>query len=448
MHPIFLASMLLAGSGCARLPGNDGKAAPPLAAAVGEGLCAEHGVLEAVCPKCNPALAAVFKAKGDWCAEHGFPESFCPICHPEMGGRPAAMLSEAPADGAPADGTKVRFKTREAARLAGIQTVLAVEAEREETITTVARVVFDAAKVALVSAPAEGLVAEIRADVGTRVRKGTPLAVIQSPLIGASRSQLEATRARLALAEDRLGRQRELLGGGATSTREVQEAELELASAKAELSALEAQLGLVGGGNAGAYTLVAPLAGEVTRREVTVGMGVDGGAPLFEIADASRMWIELDVPEVDLVHVAVGNPATTVLDTLPDRRFTGEIAYIAPSVSVATRTTLARVAIANLDGALRANMYGTARIAVSDARPTVTVPTAAVQRAKGVDLVFVRLADDEYVARRVKVRSRQGNEVRVAEGVLPGEPVVTAGSFLLKTETLKDSIGAGCCDVE
>lgn len=48
-----------------------------------DAMCSEHGVLEAVCTKCNPALAPIFKAKGDWCEEHGFPESFCPICHPE-----------------------------------------------------------------------------------------------------------------------------------------------------------------------------------------------------------------------------------------------------------------------------------------------------------------------------------------------------------------------------
>lgn len=43
----------------------------------------EHGLPPALCTRCNPALAAVFQAKGDWCAEHGFPESFCPICNPD-----------------------------------------------------------------------------------------------------------------------------------------------------------------------------------------------------------------------------------------------------------------------------------------------------------------------------------------------------------------------------
>ena len=44
----------------------------------------EHGVQKSLCPRCNPKLAAVYKAKGDWCAEHGRPESQCVPCHPEL----------------------------------------------------------------------------------------------------------------------------------------------------------------------------------------------------------------------------------------------------------------------------------------------------------------------------------------------------------------------------
>jgi hypothetical protein len=44
----------------------------------------EHGVQKSLCTRCNPKLAAVFKAKGDWCGEHARPESQCAICHPEL----------------------------------------------------------------------------------------------------------------------------------------------------------------------------------------------------------------------------------------------------------------------------------------------------------------------------------------------------------------------------
>jgi hypothetical protein len=44
----------------------------------------EHGVKKTLCTRCNPKLAAVFKAKGDWCAEHERAESQCVLCHPEL----------------------------------------------------------------------------------------------------------------------------------------------------------------------------------------------------------------------------------------------------------------------------------------------------------------------------------------------------------------------------
>jgi hypothetical protein len=43
-----------------------------------------HGVAKKLCTRCNPKLAPVFKARGDWCAEHERPESQCALCHPEL----------------------------------------------------------------------------------------------------------------------------------------------------------------------------------------------------------------------------------------------------------------------------------------------------------------------------------------------------------------------------
>ena len=91
-------------------------------------------------------------------------------------------------------------------------------------------------------------------------------------------------------------------------------------------------------------------------------------------------------------------------------------------------------------------MFGQARIDVGAARASVMVPRLAVQRAKDVRLVFIRIADDEFEARRVQTGAIEGDLIEVKKGVRPGEVVVTTGSFLLKTETLKDSIGAGCCE--
>lgn len=407
-------------------------------------MCAEHGVLEAVCTKCNPKLIPVFQAKNDWCGEHGFPESFCPICHPERGGKPAKAVSS---DDAPADGTKVKLKTDDVTRWAGIRTVAAAAAPEGRVVAVTVQLAYDATRVAEVNARSAGVVRKLLVDVGARVEAGAALAVLDSADVGADRSRLTAAQSRVRIAEENLERERQLAQKEYTTRREVLRAQHELDAARADVASLSASLAVVGAnaGGANGYTATTPLGGVVTRRMVTVGKLAGVNELLFQVVDTSRMWAELDVPEADLAAVAVGAEVALGVDGLPGRTFRGPIHYLAPEVDPHTRTARARVALDNADGALRANMYGQARIAAGDGRPVVLVPRAAIQRAKGATLAFVRLAPDQFEARRVELGAGRDDSVEVTKGVRPGEQVVTEGSFLLKTETLKGSIGAGCC---
>lgn len=77
---LYLAALVC--SGCGR-----GSSAPGTASTEAKDWCAEHGIAESDCTKCDPTLTAKFKEAGDWCPEHGFPESKCPQCKTEGGHR-------------------------------------------------------------------------------------------------------------------------------------------------------------------------------------------------------------------------------------------------------------------------------------------------------------------------------------------------------------------------
>jgi cobalt-zinc-cadmium efflux system membrane fusion protein len=449
--PWLLGALLL---GCQ--PERSEPTAPPppaqASAVADDALCKEHGVLEAVCTKCNPALVAVFRAKGDFCEEHGFPESICPICHPERAGKPSVDVSAPPDDGAPADGTKIRFKTKQTGARAGIETVEARSEPGGARVTAVAKLVYDATKVAQINARAAGVVKAIKVDVGSMVKRGAALAVIESADVGADRSRLAAARARAAAAQENLARQLGLQQEGITSRKSLLQAEQEAADAKSELGALSASLAVLGAapdqaGGAG-YTLSAPIAGVVTQRAATVGRLVSTDEVLFEIVDTSSIWAELEVNERDLSSLRLGQQVELAFDGATSQDLHGSIAYLSPSIDPHTRTALVRVPLANPSGQLRANMYGEGTVSLGDARTSVIVPRSAIQRAKDVSLVFVRIQDDQYETRRVEIGESLDDQVEIVKGVKMGEQVVTTGSFLLKTETLKDSIGAGCCEVD
>ena len=421
-------------------------ARPVPEAEVADGMCKEHGVLEAICTKCNPKLIPVFQAKGDWCAEHEFPESICPIHHPERGGRPAADVGN---DGAPPDGMKIRFKASDTGRLAGIKTVPAEVRPGGARLTALAGLAFDATKRAEVNAVAPGVIRELKVDVGARVKPGDTLALVESASVGADQGRLRAAASRLRAAEATHARVAQLADDGLTARKEEQAARVELEAARADVDAVRSALSMVGGAaGAGRYKVQASLAGTVIRREATVGRLVDAEELLFEIADTSTMWAEIEVPERDAARVEIGQPVVLEFDALADRIFEGHIEYVAPEVDRRTRTVSARATVANPDGKLRAHMFGKARIALGGVEASVVVPRAAVHQAKGVALVFVRLSDTEFETRRVKTGVKDTETVELISGVKAGEAVATEGSFLLKTETLKDSIGAGCCEVD
>src|SRR6185369_12407209 len=280
---------LAVASGCGRKEAAKAPAAAKQAAAEQKkegqeaGLCKEHGVLEALCTKCNPKLAPIFQAKGDWCAEHGFPESVCPTCHPERGGKPAMDVA---GDDAPPDGTKVILKGNDIARLAGIETAKAVAGRGTAEIIAPVIISYDATRVAQVSARAPGVVRRVSADIGDRVSAGTPLAVIESAAVSGDQTRLTAARSRVQTAEANYRREAELEKKGISAKKEVQAAQQSLRDATAELESLQASLRGVGAdNNGGRYTVKAPVSGVVTQRTVSLDRYVDTQTPLYEIVD-------------------------------------------------------------------------------------------------------------------------------------------------------------------
>jgi cobalt-zinc-cadmium efflux system membrane fusion protein len=424
------------------------RVASDAAAKPSEGMCAEHGVLEAVCTKCNPALIPIFKAKGDWCNEHGFPESFCPICHPERGGRPAADVGgKPPAPEDAIDGTRVRFKSDDSAEIAGIETEPARASDDSGGIVVPGTVVADATRVARVNPRVSGVLQQVIAEVGTVVRRGDALAVITSSEAGASRSHVESAEARVRAARAEHDREQALHDEKIASEQALVAARRDLDEAEAELAAARAEVGVLGEvGALGAYTLRAPVEGVVIERAASVGQLVHSDDALFTIVDPHRLWVELDVPERQLAGVTAGTEVDIERGEAPPLRL--RIEFVSPVIDPATRTARARAALTDVDASFRINSRVRARLVGASSGGAVAVGADAVQRIGEHDVVFVRRGPAEFEMKRVEVAARNGGEVVLRGGVGPGDEIATTGSFLLRTEVLKASLGSGCCEVD
>jgi len=251
------------------------------------------------------------------------------------------------------------------------------------------------------------------------VRKGEPLLTLYSPELYQSEQEflIELQGARQAGAHD---------AGALSAARE----RLRLLEVPAEeIDRLERE------GKAETHlTLRAPVDGTVLERGVTEGDHVGPSTPLLTLADLSRVWLLVDLYEIDLPRVKVGDRATFSTDAMPGRVFDGRVEFIYPTVSVETRTVKARIVLDNTDGNLRPGMYGRVRLAPRGA-PVLMVPMEAVIRTGEHDYVFITRPGGRFEPRMVWTGKSGDDWIEVTRGLTEGETVVASASFLIDSES-------------
>ena len=470
---------------------------PELAAGEAESdWCGEHGVPESLCTICTPELAQSVAM----CREHGVPDAICTICKPELAGNfqvcpeyklPVAFCPDASCqagvskelakacklppgecpDGQcelPSGGNsapvaaalpRVRFADVDVAKKAGIRTAPIVSRETAPTITANAEVGYDETRLAHVRPRVAGFVHEVRVRVGDSVQKGDVLAVIDSAELSRAKSEYASAVASQNLAEKDYQRLHRLSEQNITAGKRTVEAEAELARAKAQVRNARQTLRNLGLSTAKIHALsreseedsslleiVAPQDGTIIERHTVTGEAVQAVSELFAVADLNTVWVHMDIYEKDLTKLANRQPVRFQVPGLKPMAFAGTISWIGSEVDEHTRTIHVRADVENSRRLLRANMFGEAEILVGKARSALTVPTEAVQWEGSSYVVFVKKDADLYEPRRVLRGRNLGDSMELAWADLPtGSPVVTTGSFLLKTEIMKSSIGAGCC---
>jgi cobalt-zinc-cadmium efflux system membrane fusion protein len=133
-----------------------------------------------------------------------------------------------------------------------------------------------------------------------------------------------------------------------------------------------------------------------------------------------------------------------------DRDVAGEVVWVSTAADETTRAVRVRAELANPDGQLRAGAFGSGRVILRTEKKAVVVPSEAVQSDGDCHVVFVRdrnYADEGapkvFHTRTIRPGAVDGDVTEVVAGVMPGEMVVTKGSALLRSELLKNNLGAG-----
>jgi membrane fusion protein, heavy metal efflux system len=287
---------------------------------------------------------------------------------------------------------------------------------------------------------------------GQLVRRGQPLAELQSVEVGQARAQRTAALARVDLARTTVERKRGLAAERIVSRGELQRAEAEAAEAEADLRGAEASLDAlgVGPGRAGRlseFTLTSPISGTVLERLAVRGQSIEPSEPLFRIGDLSRLWLVVQAPERDVVRMRPGSSAEITLAAIPGQKLRGTVEWVGREVDAHSRTVPVRIVLPNQDGRLKPGMFATAWITTGiegeegQGEQVVAVPATALQRMDDQWVVFLPRGEGKFEVRPVERGRDLGDEVAILSGLKPGERVVNEGAFVLRAEAEKGEGG-------
>jgi Cu(I)/Ag(I) efflux system membrane fusion protein len=355
----------------------------------------------------------------------------CPICGmtlvPKRVSRPAP---EAPA-AEPASlvkGLAPVHLTPERVQLSGMRTATVKRESGSGELRTVGVVTANERGLSQITIRFAGWVEKLMvSETGERVRRGQVLATIYSPDVLKAVEELLVTRGwgvqkgapEGAMTEGLAdtARQRLLLLG--ISAREIDEI-------------------LRTGKPITAIAIRSPSDGYVVSKNAVVGLAVQPGTVLFDVADLSTVWVNADVYEQDMSRVRVGQPARLELPSSPGPPLTGRIKLVSPVLDAQSRTLRVRLEFKNHTDAsgprLRPGMYGTVYLGLP-ATSGLMVPAEAVVDTGEMKYVFVAKGEGHFEPREVQTGGQVHDKVEILGGVREGEIVVTTGNFLIDSES-------------
>ncbi len=272
-------------------------------------------------------------------------------------------------------------------------------------------------------------------NVGDRVKAGQVLARLEPE---PAENALRAARAELASAQslstktgNDFNRQDQLLRGGWTTRVRYDQARHAMQAAQAQVDAARAQLASAED-NLSYTELVADASGHVTAVSAEPGEVVAAGRTIVQLARAGGRDAVFDVP-ARIIHGAPYNPViTVVLASDPGVRASGRVREVAPQADPVTRTFRVRVGLDDPPAAMRLGSTVTGSM-TQEGAAAIAIPASALTRAENRPAVWIVDPKAETVSLRpIDIATYDLSQVIVAQGLEPGDVVVTAGVQALR----------------
>ena len=305
---------------------------------------------------------------------------------------------------------------------------------------------FDNDQATSVLAAFSGPVSRLLVSPGEHVKKGDPLALVDSPDFATAISTYNKAIVTAKNARRLADVDKDLVQHNGVSQREEQQAQTDAASAEADRdAALQALVSL----SVDAKTIKdiqagrpvpriqgvirSPITGTVVEKLITPGQLLQAGTtPCFTVADLSRVWVMAQISASDLASVSTGDTAD-VETGVDGQKISGTVDNISALVNPDTRAVIARIVVDNPKGLLKKQMYVRVQIHAKQQSSGMLVLVSAVLRDdENLPFVYAAQHDGSFARQHVTLGSRAGDQYVLSEGVRAGDQIVVDGGIFIQ----------------
>jgi RND family efflux transporter MFP subunit len=270
------------------------------------------------------------------------------------------------------------------------------------------------------------------ADIGTHVRQGQVLAVIQTPeldqQVQQAQSDLLTAQANQNIAQITEDRWKKLLAKNAVSKQEADQALSDLSAKTSALGSAQANLRRLQQMQ-GFEKVYAPFDGVITARNIDVGSLIQAGdsgsvkAELFHMAATDKLRLFVPVPEVYAGAVRNGERVAITSDASPNEKFYGTVVRNSDAIDISSRTLNVEVDVNNGDHRMRPGQYAFVHLPLPPASTSMTLPSNALLfRSEGLRVGVVK--DDRVQLVPVTIGHDYGAKVEIVAGLTPQDQVI------------------------
>ncbi len=169
-----------------------------------------------------------------------------------------------------------------------------------------------------------------------------------------------------------------------------------------------------------------PIKGVIGRIYVDIGTNVNTQMPVAMVVDMDTVYINLDIPEINIPKIRIGEEANIRVDAYPGETFKGSVTKMSPVCDLDTRTAPIEITIDNKDHRLRSGMFAKVSLIVEDHKNVPILLKEAIMGREPNQYVYV-IEGNVAVLRNVKLGIHHGPYYEVKEGIKENDVVAIIG---------------------